>query len=86
VIRVDEVLVRKRLRVWPRRWVGNVMCCLRSVESRRVWKEEVVREEGSSRWTLKSPATRRSEGNELSWSRRDVKSVMKEGNEMEGGR
>ena len=28
-MRVDEVLVRKRLRVWPRRWVGNVMCCLR---------------------------------------------------------
>ena len=46
---------------------------------------------GSGRgWVVKmdieSSVMRRSEGNELSWSSKDVKSVMKEGKGMEGGR
>ena len=31
---------KRRSSVWPCLWVGNVTCCLRSVESMRERKEE----------------------------------------------
>ena len=72
--RLSDGRVMIQSRVWPRLWVGCVMCCARLWSESKVQRRFVSGWLGSSKWKLKSPRSMCLPGRVLLWSRRRSKS------------